>query len=231
MVKTIFDVIQRFEVENGVPRLISTNIQVIEGGEDLMSSATSLLVQLGFHDKFQENRTSQYIGYKLKNPRKGAKRYQLVLTPRKEGLCISVSRDVLEPDILCLKYFEFNDDPDVILGKFWIIPSKEDIFFASIQTHYPDLLKGEVTGTFFLNEGAYFFYRNCHNYHNYDSGENLDFIKSPKEFDIKSLGSYDCYLVINEDKLFPHTLQVCISSREILEEFLSHFTKILMEQP
>ena len=39
MSKTIYDVIQRFEVEKGVPRLISTNIQVIEGGEDLMSLA------------------------------------------------------------------------------------------------------------------------------------------------------------------------------------------------
>ena len=67
MSKIIYDVIQRFEVENGVPRLISTNIQVIEGGEDLMSSAASLLKQLGFYDKFEEKRTSQYIGYRLKN--------------------------------------------------------------------------------------------------------------------------------------------------------------------
>ncbi len=47
MSKTIYDVIQRFEVEKGVPRLISTNIQVIEGGEDLMSLAANLLEEAG----------------------------------------------------------------------------------------------------------------------------------------------------------------------------------------
>lgn len=91
MSKIIYDVIQRFEVEDGVPRLISTTIQVIEGGEDLMSSASTLLKQMGFYDKFDEKRTSQYIGYRLKNPRKGDKRYQLVLAQRKEGLCISIA--------------------------------------------------------------------------------------------------------------------------------------------
>jgi hypothetical protein len=105
MSKIIYDVIQRFEVENGVPRLISTNIQVIKGGEDLMSLAASLLKQLGFYDKFKENRTSQYIGYRLKNPGKGDKRYQLVLAQRKEGLCISIPQDRLEPYLLKLKYW------------------------------------------------------------------------------------------------------------------------------
>ena len=76
MSKIIYDVIQRFEVENGVPRLVSTNIQVIEGGEDLLSLAISLLTKLGFYDKFEEKRTSQYIGYRIKNPGKGSKRYQ-----------------------------------------------------------------------------------------------------------------------------------------------------------
>ena len=83
MSKIIYDVNQRFAVENGVPRLMSTNIQVIEGGDDLMSLAISLLTQLGFYDKFEENRTSQYIGYRLKNRVKGSKRYQLILADRK----------------------------------------------------------------------------------------------------------------------------------------------------
>ena len=104
MSKIIYDVIQRFEVENGVPRLVSTNIQVIEGGEDLLSLAIRLLTKLGFYEKFDENRTSQYIGYRLKNPGKGAKRYQLVLAQRKEGLCISISQDVLKSEILNLVY-------------------------------------------------------------------------------------------------------------------------------
>ncbi|BAZ48151.1 hypothetical protein NIES4103_07570 [Nostoc sp. NIES-4103] len=100
MSKIIYDVIQRFEVENGVPRLVSTNIQVIQGGEDLLSLATSLLTQMGFYDKFEENKTSQYIGYRLKNPGKGAKRYQLVLAQRKEVLCISIPKDFFSSYIL-----------------------------------------------------------------------------------------------------------------------------------
>ncbi len=85
MSKIVYDVIQRFEVENGVPRLVSTNIQVIQGGEDLMSLATNLLNQLGFNEKFKVSQASQYLGYRLKNPAKGAKRYQLDLAQPKEG--------------------------------------------------------------------------------------------------------------------------------------------------
>jgi hypothetical protein len=192
-----------------------------------MSLATSMLEQLSFDEKFKKNITSSYTGYRLKNPGARDKKHLLVLAQGKEGLCISVSKDVLEPHILCLKYFEFDDEaPDIILGKFWIIPSKEDIFFASMQIHYPTLLDGEATGEFILNPCAYLFY---HNVEDYRINDHIDFIESPEEFDINSLGSNDCYLVINEDKLFPYTLQVCISSREILEEFIHYFGGILME--
>jgi hypothetical protein len=238
MSKIIYDVIQRFEIENGIPRLISTNIQVIQGGEDLMSLATGLLTQLGFYNKFEESRTSQYVGYKLKNPKKGAKRYQLVLTPRKEGLCVTLSRNILEGNILYLEYFEGSDphyDPFCsLLGKIWILPSKEYIFWQSIQTRYPSLLNiGETTGHFTLNKRDQFEY-----YLGDISGKNSDFpeikannfIKSPEEFDINGLGSSNCYLVINDDKLFPYCWQVCITSSEVLEEFINYFAKILMEQ-
>jgi hypothetical protein len=94
MSKIIYDIIQRFEVENGVPRLVSTNIQVIEGGEDLLSLAIGILEKAGFYEKFEEKRTSQYIGYRLKNPGKGAKRYQLVLAQRKDGLYISTPKSL-----------------------------------------------------------------------------------------------------------------------------------------
>lgn len=191
-------------------------------GKNLMSLATSMLEQLSFDEKFKKNITSSYTGYRLKNPGARAKKYLLVLAQRKEGLCISVSKDVLEPHILCLKYYE-DAAPDIILGKFWIIPSKEDIFLASMQTHYPTLLDGEITGSFTLNEGAFLFH------HNIDIDNSIDFIESPEEFEINSLGSHNCYLVINEDQLFPDTLQVCITSREILEEFIRYFGEILME--
>ncbi|MBD0261314.1 MAG: hypothetical protein ICV78_00930 [Tolypothrix sp. Co-bin9] len=231
MSKIIYDIIQRFEVENGVPRLVSTNIQVIEGGQDLLSLAISMLDKLGFYDKFEENRTSQYIGYKLKNPGKGAKRYQLVLAQRKEGLCLSVSKNVLQQDILELschtetgRMYDYSEDYETnILGKYWVIPSKEDIFLKSMQSHYKKILKGEVRGSFSLNSS-----------YSYIDDDGVDWgtmlSMSPEEFKIEHLGDSSSYLMINEDKLFPYTWQVCISSREVLEEFLSYFAKILMEQ-
>jgi hypothetical protein len=229
------DVLDGVEQEEAIAKPPQESVETYAGsGKNLMSLATSMLEQLSFDEKFKKNITSSYTGYRLKNPGARAKKYLLVLAQRKEGLCISVSKDVLEQHILCLKYFEFFDDeaPDIILGKFWIIPSKEDIFLASMQTHYPSLLDGEVTGTFILNRLAYRFYHciDIDNIIDYsDIDDSIDFIKSPEEFDVNSLGSHDCYLVINEDKLFPDTLQVCISSREIIEEFIHYFGEILME--
>lgn len=234
MSKIIYDVIQRFEVENGVPRLVSTNIQVIEGGEDLLSLAISMLTKLGFYEKFDENRTSQYIGYRLKNPGKGAKRYQLVLSQRKEGLCISISRDVLKGNILRLILFSddlFSDDEvaDTILVSLWILPSQEDKFFELMQVHYPNLKLGETTGDFPLNQKDFFLF-NSHDYDDINPDEFVNFITSSEEFDISIWGNNICYLVISDDKLFPYTRQVSINHREVLEEFISYFTKILMEK-
>ncbi|ALF53182.1 hypothetical protein ACX27_10530 [Nostoc piscinale CENA21] len=231
MSKIIYDVVQRFEVENGVPRLVSTNIQVIEGGEDLLSLAINMLAKLGFYDKFEENQTSQYIGYRLKNPGKGVKRYQLVLAPRKEGLCISISKDVLIPNILCLQYSNvWNEEPSTDLGKFWILPSKEDRFWESMQFNYPNLLTlGQTTGTFALNKREEIEYYS-NEFSNFNINEYRNFINSPEEFDIKSMGSSDYYLLFHDDKLFPYTWQVCISSKEVLEEFISYFAKIILEQ-
>ncbi|MBD2251460.1 hypothetical protein [Nostoc parmelioides] len=237
MSKIIYDVIQRFEVEEGIPRLLSTNIHVIQGGEDLTSLATNMLAELGFYNKFEENRTSQYIGYKLKKPKKGAKRYQLILTPRKEGLCVAISKDILEGNILSLEYF-YGDESYysaswATLARIWVLPSKEDIFWKSIQSYYPNLVEiGEVTGSLILNK------RDEIEYHIGYIEENSDFaeikaenlIDSPENFDITSLGSSDSYLVINNDSLFPYSWQVCINSSEVLKEFISYFAKILMEQ-
>jgi hypothetical protein len=131
MSKIIYDIIQRFEVENGVPRLVSTNIQVIEGGEDLLSLAISMLTKLGFYEKFEENRTSQYTGYRLKNPGKGTKRYQLVLAQRKEGLCISISKDILRENILSL------DDVNVICENVAVSNKNENVTMVTVN---PNLL-------------------------------------------------------------------------------------------
>jgi len=220
MAKVIFDLIQRFEVENGVPRLVSTNIQVIEGGEDLMSLATSMLVQLGFYDKFEENRTSQYIGYKLKNRRKGFKRYQLVLTPRKEGLCISISQDILKPEILEIDFYSFvgnwkdTDYEMIVLGIFWVLPSQRDIFLKTFK--YPEIekLHNQTKGSFWLSPTP---------------GNLLE--DYPPHFSKKQLAKENSYVILEEDSLFPYMWQTTVDSLDVLKEFLSHFAKILMEQP
>lgn len=231
MSKIIYDVNQRFAVENGVPRLISTNIQVIEGGEDLMSLAISLLTQLGFYDKFEENRTSQYIGYRLKNRVKGSRRYQLVLAQRKDGLCISIPINFFDSELLELEcftticeedseygYHEF--DTEITIARLWILPSKEDVFLLK---HPYYAVKGEMTGKLLINDCTV------------DEYGDLDEIipMSPEKFDLETYletwADSSSYLLIQEDKLFPYAWQVSISSREVLEDFLGHFAKIIME--
>ncbi|MBE9224662.1 hypothetical protein IQ264_04150 [Phormidium sp. LEGE 05292] len=228
MSKIIYDVIQRFEVENGIPRLVSTNIQVIQGGEDLLSLAISLLTQMGFYEKFEEKRTSQYVGYRLKNPGKGDKRYQLVLSERKESLNISITKDILEQESLkieeCLVCGLADSDESFYnleyefstLGIIWIIPSKEDVFLQSIQDQYPSVFEGDTTGVFKLY------------YDNYFSGE-ISSLK-PKDFSIEKFAASQTYLILTEDKLFPYVWQVSISSKEVLREFITSFARILMEQ-
>jgi hypothetical protein len=82
MTKIVYDLVQRFEVIDGVPTLLSSNIQIIEGGDNLLSIAQEWLIKntdlLAFNKQ-------QYIGYKTK----GDKRYQLVLSPRTDFLQVS----------------------------------------------------------------------------------------------------------------------------------------------
>ncbi|MBW4428569.1 MAG: hypothetical protein KME50_30120 [Nostoc desertorum CM1-VF14] len=253
MSKIIYDLIQRFEVENGVPRLISTNIQVIEGGEDLMSLATSLLDKLGFYNKFQEKRTSQYIGYKLKNPGKGAKRYQLVLAQRKEGLSISIPQEILEPYLLKLNFSInfFTKMPELknvvamfheISKFYWIIPSKKNVFF-DLSKEYRETFKDQIAGDFELNfDGiAYKEVKNAYSdskIQNINDMQLVDIIQNKyisKHPLSNSLDNSDCCLNIGKgdigkDKLFNYAYQVAINSRGVLEEFITYFAKILMEQ-
>ncbi|QLE40209.1 hypothetical protein FD723_06900 [Nostoc sp. C052] len=252
MSKIIYDVIQRFEVENGVPRLVSTNIQVIEGGEDLMSLATSLLDKLGFYNKFEEKRTSQYIGYKLKDPGKGAKRYQLILAQRKEGLSISIPQEILEPYLLKLdfsinfytKMSEFKNLLKVAHGiskSYWIRPSKKDIFF-DLSKEYRETFKSQIAGDFELNSDdiAYREGKNAYSDSKIQKVNDMQIIDIHNEYIndhplSNSLDNSDCCLKIGKgdigkDKLFNYAYQVAINSREVLEEFITFFAKILMEQ-
>jgi hypothetical protein len=49
------------------------------------------------------------------------------------------------------------------------------------------------------------------------------------EFSPDTLSDSDTYLVLRNDKLFPYTWQAFITSSEVLEEFVGHFAKILIE--
>lgn len=201
MSKIIYDVIQRFEVENGVPRLVSTNIQVIEGGEDLLSLAISMLAKLGFYEKFEEKRTSQYIGYRIKNPGKGSKRYQLIFTQRKDGLYISLPRDIWKPYLLCLNitYYECKYP---FIDQYWVLPSNSDLFLEEIANE-----------GFWTNDQVIGYFKTVVDY------------EPPIGFEERGI-----WVHLEEDQLFPYTWQTKIKLREVLEEFIYHFAKILMEK-
>ncbi|MEG4445139.1 hypothetical protein QUB47_23930 [Microcoleus sp. AT9_B5] len=237
MSKIIYDVIQRFEVEDGVPRLISTNIQVIEGGEDLMSLAISLLKELGFYEKFDEKRTSQYIGYRVKKPGKGDKRYQLVFQERKDSLFISIPQDILDEHILSFKYWTLVElEPELTAGAVWVLPSEKELFLNSLDPRFSTLIEGKTRGSFYINEITEELI-DCS-----DLPEKINVslayckrtilqipLKNNEKFPIETLSNRDSYLLLSEDKLFPYAWQVSISSSEVLEEFLGHFAKIIME--
>ncbi|HYX15036.1 MAG TPA: hypothetical protein VE944_11855 [Nostoc sp.] len=236
MSKIIYDVIQRFEVENGVPRLISTNIQVIEGGEDLLSLATSLLDKLGFYDKFEEKRTSQYIGYKLKNPGKGAKRYQLILSQRQDSLCISIPKTLLKQHILYINIpdgrneaVDLGEDPTgkyfndlAITSKFiWVRPGRT-FAFRQLVNHYkisidtlpqqdPEVDDEDEEFSFDLMSYIDVTYQGS-NLYNFE----------------KIISKYNIALYVDEDRLFPYTGQLSVVSHEILEELLTYFVKYMM---
>lgn len=224
MPKIVYDVIQRFEVENGIPHLVSTTIQVIQGGEDLLSLAINLLTQLSFQSKFVENRTSQYIGYRANSPKKSSKRYQLVLSQRKENLSISIPKEILQDYILELEYYSFTSEPElkgyrdnydwITLGIFWVLPSRKTIFLKSIK-YKTELKLNEAT------QGKFCFQWTT---------DNVVDREYPIHFDVNNLSDKDSYLVLQEDTLFPYMWQVSISSRDVLEEFIDFFGKVLMKE-
>ncbi|MBD1836026.1 hypothetical protein H6F61_25915 [Cyanobacteria bacterium FACHB-472] len=212
--------------QNGLPQPVSSSTKEGERGEELMSLATSMLEQLGFNQKFRVNTTSQYIGYRLKNPREGSKHYQLILAQRPKYLSISIHKDFLELEVLQLKIYVYGNHWDAamsaivtpfILGKIWVLPSKEDVFLESMQFQYPNILRGEVVGEFVLNYWD-------------DKVDRWDDSIVSEKITIKNLSDKDSYLIVQENELFPYTGEVCISSREILKEFIDNFGLIIMKK-
>jgi len=222
--RTIFELIQRFEVVDGIPRLTSSNINVVEGGEDLMSIAVNLLNKLGFEKQFNLNRASQYIGYRS---RTGGKRYQLILCQRKDGVCVSIPKEILAPHILTLNYYRQFEEyaTSCGLGTFWVLPSKQSLFLSSLQPEYWNLLQVEdkVHGDFYLNEKIKIYEE--------DFGVVDEIVERiPIDgFNASNLSAPNTYLVLNEDKLFPYAWQALLTSSESMSETLTCFAHFLME--
>ncbi|MDQ2096758.1 MAG: hypothetical protein QQW96_03825 [Tychonema bourrellyi B0820] len=81
--KTYFDLIQRFQVVDGVPKLLSSHVEMIDspGFDDLMSIAQLWLKN---STAYIAHRESQYIGYKSVS-----ERYEFILAICNDGLWIS----------------------------------------------------------------------------------------------------------------------------------------------
>jgi hypothetical protein len=216
----------------------------------LLSLAISILTKLGFYDKFEEKRTSQYIGYRLKNPGKRAKRYQLILAQRKEVLCISIPQEILEPYLLKLHFTinfhtklpEFKKIVKVfheISKSYWIIPSKKNVFL-NLSKEYKDIFKNQITGDFEFNSDDIAYMEEKNADFDIHQSQDMSIIDKHQEYiNNHPLSHYldksDCCLKIakgdiGKDKLFNYAYQVSVNSREILEEFLSYFVKVLMVQ-
>ncbi len=213
------------------PPLLSSSTRAVEGDEDLMSLATRLLQKLGFDQKFKVTKGFQYIGYRFKNPEKGANPYQLILSQQQESLCIYIPQYILEPYLLTLKYwrdrFEEENPEEVIAGRFLVLPLMSDIFLDSLHPNYWNILEVErkTIGTFYLNEIEKVYYKyEEEDYAYYRACSSI----ALQEFNPNTLSDSNSYLVLGEDKRFSYTWQICISESEVLQEFIDHFGEILI---
>ncbi|MBD2159683.1 hypothetical protein H6F46_03135 [Limnothrix sp. FACHB-1083] len=241
MSKVIYDLIQRFEVEDGVPRLIASTLNVISGGEDLFSTAQKLLEERNFSDFFVERKASQYVGYRKKVAGGVSKRSQLIISQRKDGICISLPEEFLKQYIIQFRYGaycpEAKIDIDEYVAKIWIIPSKKEDFTASLNPCY--WLKFEELDGLQRNENLGARTTDMHeartiDMHKWeDDGYEFHFIPGSEiipreEFDPWKISSPDTYLILGVDKLFPYALQTTITDINLLKEFLEFFIDKLL---
>jgi len=109
MTKLVYDLTQRFEIVDGVPTLISTKVQVIEGGSDLFSIAQQWLIK---NTKLVSYCKQQYVGYKSSK----VKKYDLVLASRVTSLQISfpIEKIQLEKNQHLKDKFDSEISPDPV---------------------------------------------------------------------------------------------------------------------
>ncbi|WP_375479415.1 helix-turn-helix transcriptional regulator [uncultured Nostoc sp.] len=203
---------------DGVTSLVLSGDEIFEEpGEELMFLAINILEALGFEQKFKMSKALQYVGYRLKKLEKGSNSYQLILLKQKERLSISMPLDILEPHLLNLKYWEYSDAVEEIClctkGRFWVLPNKKDIFLESLHLNYWHILQveGQTVGD------------------RYIAGSSMTL----EEFNPETLSDGSTYLVVNYDERFNdkwNMWKVSINLKEVLQDFLSYFGKILMDK-
>lgn len=168
----------------------------------------------------------QTIGYRIKHHEQEDNPYKLVLLQNKYGLFVSISLDILEPHLLNIKYWKYSNDLGrtdcFVKDRFWVLPSKKDIFLESLHPNYWILLQapGITVGDCCLNKWE----KIGNKYYNVISSIALE------EFHLVTFSDRQSYLIFSDDERFDDSCKVSITSREILEEFLNYFGRILMDK-
>ena len=222
--------------QNSVSLSNSPNTEASEGGEYLMSLATSMLEQLGFNHHFNINRTSQYIGYKPKNLKIFNKGYKFILILHKRALSICILKNILEPYLLKFNFMCNDEDGSdcILVGEklFWLIPSKEDIFF-DINTQYDYGLNswnyGESLEEYYLHP----FRKEIISQEEFESDEFEEFQNKSFTFYnhdpyFEALINSKCCLDICKNGTFSYVWEIFINSSKVLQEFITYLEEMLI---
>ncbi|MCC5641802.1 helix-turn-helix transcriptional regulator [Nostoc sp. CHAB 5824] len=211
---------------DSVPSFVSSSDEIFEElGEELMFLAINILETLGFEQKFKMNMASGCIGYRLKNPGTRDKRYQIFLKQSLYGLAVSINKAILDPYLLNLHYWVYV--PEIfferIAGRFLVVPGKENLFLDSLNPKYWNILEIErkTVGIFYLNER-----QNPEMYDHITEDLSTICLDGFNEYNLSDSKSYLC---IWEDKEFDYTWQMFIDSREVLQEIIRYFGRILLD--
>jgi hypothetical protein len=193
-----------------------------------MSFAISMLDQIGFEELFKINISSNCVGYRPKDPQTVDKRYQLFIEYDSFGCTISINKKILEPHLLNFKYWINLGDGNweqEIVGRFLVIPGKENLFLSSLNPKYWNILEveGKTVGDVYLND------KENPEYYDHTTKETTQ--KCVEGFNEYDLSNTESYIVINENQEFSfnYTWQMFIQSSEVLKDFIVYFGDKLMK--
>ncbi len=111
----------------------------------------------------------------------------------------------------------------MIAGTFLVLPGQENSFLDSLNPKYWNILEIErkTVGNFYLNE------QQNPEFYNDNTGKLTTICLDG--FSGYDLSDRKTYLCIREDKQFDYTWEMFIDSREVLQEFIRYFGKILLD--